>query len=127
MTDIEKEVLQKQFDTYIKKTIKNTVINYKKYENKKSSTEVSIEELNDFDTSVPFSLEGKHLVDFLDNDKLISIVSQLKPIQIQILELKILDVCTSKEIAELLGKSDSRIRHIYSDTINEIKNKMKEI
>lgn len=34
---MDKDTLNKQFDAYIKKTIKNTVINYKKYEERKGT------------------------------------------------------------------------------------------
>ncbi len=44
----------------------------------------------------------------------------------EILELKILHKYNSKQIAKIKNKSDSRIRHIYNDTINEINKKMKE-
>ena len=40
--------------------------------------------------------------------------------------MKILNKYNSKQIAKILNKSDSRVRHIYNDTIKEIKNKMKE-
>ena len=122
-----KEALEKQFDTYIKKTIKNTIINYKKYEMRKKHREVSFESLsNETDISVPFSFSLKeNLEDYFENEKLYNIVSKLTPEQKEILELKILYNYNSKEIARQLNKSDSRIRHIYADTIKKINNQMK--
>ena len=125
---IVREVLEKQFDTYIKKTIKNTIINYKKYEIRKMHREVSFEALsNDADISVPFLflLEG-NLEDYFQNEKLYTIVSKLTDEQKEILELKILHKYNSKQIAKMKNKSDSRIRHIYNDAIKEINKKMKE-
>ncbi len=90
--------------------------------------EVSFEELsNDTNISVPFlfSLEG-NLEDYFQNEKLYTIVSKLTDEQKEILELKILHKYNSKQIAKIKNKSDSRIRHIYNDTINEINKKMKE-
>lgn len=90
--------------------------------------EVSFEELsNDTNMSVPFlfSLEG-NLEDYFQNEKLYTIVSKLTEEQKEILELKILHKYNSKQIAKIKNKSDSRIRHIYNDTINEINKKMKE-
>lgn len=90
--------------------------------------EVSFEELsNDTNMSVPFlfSLEG-NLEDYFQNEKLYTIVSKLTDEQKEILELKILHKYNSKQIAKIKNKSDSRIRHIYNDTINEINKKMKE-
>lgn len=78
-----KEALEKQFDTYIKKTIKNTIINYKKYEMRKKHREVSFETLsNETDISVPFSFSLKeNLEDYFENEKLYNIVSKLTPEQ----------------------------------------------
>lgn len=125
---IVREVLEKQFDTYIKKTIKNTIINYKKYETRKMHREVSFEALsNDADISVPFSFSLKeNLEDYFENEKLYTVVSKLTAEQKEILELKILYNYNSKEIAQQLNKSDSRVRHIYADTIKKINNQMKE-
>lgn len=72
-----------------------------------------------------FSLEG-NLEDYFQNEKLYTIVSKLTDEQKEILELKILHKYNSKQIAKIKNKSDSRIRHIYNDTINEINKKMKE-
>ena len=76
---IVRETLEKQFDTYIKKTIKNTIINYKKYETRKMHREVSFEALsNDADISVPFSFSLKeNLEDYFENEKLYTVVSKL--------------------------------------------------
>ena len=125
---MDKDTLNKQFDAYIKKTIKNTIITYKKYETRKLHREVSFEALsNDADISVPFSFSLKeNLEDYFENEKLYNIVAGLKKEQKSILEMKILNKYNSKQIAKILDKSDSRVRHIYNDTIKEIKNKMKE-
>ena len=125
---MDKDTLNKQFDAYIKKTIKNTIINYKKYETRKMHREVSFEALsNDADISVPFSFSLKeNLEDYFENEKLYNIVAGLKKEQKSIWEMKILNKYNSKQIAKILDKSDSRVRHIYNDTIKEIKNKMKE-
>lgn len=123
---MDKDTLNKQFDAYIKKTIKNTVINYKKYEERKRHREMSMEELSQ-DISVPFLFSLAHsLEDYFENEKLYNIVAGLKKEQKSILEMKIFNKYNSKQIAKTLNKSDSRVRHIYNDTIKEIKNKMKE-
>lgn len=123
---MDKDALNKQFDAYIKKTIKNTVINYKKYEERKRHREMSMEELSQ-DISVPFLFSLTHsLEDYFENEKLYNIIAGLKKEQKSILEMKILNKYNSKQIAKTLNKSDSRVRHIYNDTIKEIKNKMKE-
>lgn len=125
---MDKDVLNNQFDIYVKKTIKNTIINYKAFETKKMHREVSMETLTgEQEISVPFlfSLES-NLEDYFENEKLYSIVSALKPEQKKILELRVLEKYNSKQIAKMLNKSDSRIRHIYNDTINEINKKIKE-
>ena len=123
---MDKDTLNKQFDAYIKKTIKNTVINYKKYEERKRHREMSMEELSQ-DISVPFLFSLTHsLEDYFENEKLYNIVAGLKKEQKSILEMKIFNKYNSKQIAKTLNKSDSRVRHIYNDTIKEIKNKMKE-
>ena len=125
---MNKEALNKQFDTYVKKTIKNTIINYKKYETRKMHREISFEALTqENDISVPFLFSlNDNLEDYFENEKLYTIVSKLTKEQKDILELKILNKMNSKEIAKLMNKSDSRIRHIYNDTIKEINKKMGE-
>ncbi len=125
---MNKEALNKQFDTYVKKTIKNTIINYKKYETRKMHREISFEALTqENDISVPFLFSlTNNLEDYFENEKLYSIVSKLTQEQKEILELKVLNKMNSKEIAKLMNKSDSRIRHIYNDTIKEINKKMGE-
>ena len=123
---IVKEALEKQFDSYIKRTIKNTVIDYKRYETRKKHREISFETLNN-DISVPFLFSFKSsLEDYFENEKLYDIIAKLKPEQKKILELRILQNYNSKQIAKLLNKSDSRIRNIYNDTIKEIRKKIKE-
>ena len=85
-----------------------------------------MEELSQ-DISVPFLFSLTHsLEDYFENEKLYNIVAGLKKEQKSILEMKILNKYNSKQIAKTLNKSDSRVRHIYNDTIKEIKNKMKE-
>lgn len=124
---MNKDLLNKQFDTYVKKTIKNTIINYKKYETRKMSTEISLEKLTkENDISVPFLFSKNNLEDYFENEKLYTIVSKLTQEQKDILELKVLNNLTSKQIARKMKKSDSRIRHIYNDLIKEIKKKMEE-
>ena len=87
---------------------------------------MSMEELSQ-DISVPFLFSLTHsLEDYFENEKLYNIVANLKEEQKNILEMKILNKYNSKQIAKILNKSDSRVRHIYNDTIKEIKNKMKE-
>lgn len=114
-----------QFDAYIKKTIKNTVINYKKQENTKKHRETSFEDINE-EIAVPFLFEMRDkLEDYVENEKLYNAIASLNDEQKQIMKLKILDNYTSKEISRLMKKSDSRIRHIYSDAINQIREKLK--
>ena len=86
---MDKDTLNKQFDAYIKKTIKNTIINYKKYETRKMHREVSFEALsNDAYISVPFSFSLKeNLEDYFENEKLYNIVAGLKKEQKSILEI----------------------------------------
>lgn len=127
MITLDKNVLEKRFDAYIKKTITNTVINYKKYENRKRHREISLELVNEKDTSVPFLFTlYNSLEDYFENEKLYTVVSNLKEIQKKVLEMRVLQQCSYDEIANTLNKSNSRIRSIYSETIKEIKNKMKE-
>lgn len=123
-----KSVIEKQFDSYIKKTIKNTIINFAKTELIKKQREVSIELLdnNNYDTSVPFLLDTNKLEELFEDEKLTSIITALPEVKKKILQLSILENYTSKEIASIVGKSDSRIRHIINDTLNEIRNKYKE-
>lgn len=125
---MNKNILNKEFDCYIKKTIRNTVINYKKIEQRKMRNEVSLDNIeNDDELSVPFSLSyADNLEDYFENEKIANIIANLKPVQKQIIDMIVLQNMTSQEVAEIINKSDSRIRHIYNDTIKQIRMKMKE-
>lgn len=125
---MDKNILNKEFDCYIKKTIRNTIVNYKKIEQRKIRNEVSFDNINnDDELSVPFSLSyADNLEDYFENEKIANIIANLKPVQKQILDMIVLQNMTSKEVAEIINKSDSRIRHIYNDTIKQIRMKMKE-
>lgn len=125
---MNKNILNKEFDCYIKKTIRNTIVNYKKIEQRKIRNEISLDNIeNDDELSVPFSLSyTDNLEDYFENEKVANIIANLKPIQKQIIDMIVLQNMTSKEVAEIIKKSDSRIRHIYNDTIKQIRMKMKE-
>lgn len=125
---IVKSVIEKQIDAYLKKTIKNTIINFAKAEMIRRQREVSIELLdnNNYDTSIPLLFENNKLEELFEDKKLTSIIASLPEVKKKILQLSILENYNSKEIANIVGKSDSRIRHIINDTLNEIRNKYKE-
>lgn len=125
---MNKNILNKEFDCYIKKTIRNTIVNYKKIEQRKIRNEVSLDNIeNDDELSVPFSLSyADNLEDYFENEKIANIIANLKPVQKQIIDMIVLQNMTSQEVAEIINKSDSRIRHIYNDTIKQIRMKMKE-
>ena len=127
MNDIVKEI-----DSYIKRTIINTVKNFKKYEIRKFHREFSIEELSDkldndetallsyTDNHAVFSL---HLEDNVKDEKLSKIIEKLSEEEKEILTLCILEEWTSKEIGDKFAKSDSRIRNIIRYTITKIREK----
>ena len=101
---MDKNVLEKRFDAYIKKTITNTVINYKKYENRKRHREISLELVNEKDTSVPFLFTlYNSLEDYFENEKLYTVVSNLKEIQKKVREMRVLQQCSYDEIAYTLN------------------------
>lgn len=121
------EIIEKQFDAYIKRTIKNTVINVKKQEIRKQTKEVSIETLQEgIDTSFSFEphLE-QELEDYFEDERISKIIKKLKPCKKEILKLRILERYSSKEIGKIMNKKDSSVRHIYSDTIKQIKERLK--
>lgn len=118
--------LEKQFDSYIKKTITNAVINFAKQENTRRYREVSFEDSNEAEVPVPFSFEThSELEDYVENEKLYNAITSLSSEQKQVMKLKIIDNYTSKEISRLLNKSDSRVRHIYSDAIKQLQTMMR--
>lgn len=127
MNDIVKEI-----DSYIKRTIVNTVKDFKKYEFRKFQKELSIDEISDSlnnnetallsytDNHAVFSLP---LEDNIEDEKLYNIIKKLSEEEKEILALSILEEWTSKEIGYKFSKSDSRIRNIIRDTIAKIKEK----
>lgn len=127
MNDIVKEI-----DSYIKRTIVNTVKDLKKYEFRKFQKELSIDEISDSlnnnetallsytDNHAVFSLP---LEDNIEDEKLYNIIKKLSEEEKEILALSILEEWTSKEIGYKFSKSDSRIRNIIRDTIAKIKEK----
>lgn len=120
--------VEKAFDAYIKKTIKNTVIKYAQKEILKRQREMSLEliktDISD-NTSLSFSF-GNNIEELFEDSKLAGIISELPEQKKRILKLKYVDNYNSKEIAQIVGKSDSRIRNIINDTLKEVRKKYEE-
>lgn len=122
-----KSGLEKEFDAYIKKTIIHTTINFAKAEIKRRESEVSYELLEaivDNNYIEPYC--SNNIEDLFENEKLSSIVAKLPNEKKTILKLSIIENYNSKEIAAIIGKSNSRVRHIIIDTLKEIKRKYEE-
>lgn len=116
--------LEKEFDAYIKKTIIHTTIKFAKDEIQKKQNEVSFEILQDvIDNNYNEPKYYNNIEDLFENEKLSSIIAKLPIEKKTILKLSIVDKYNSKEIASIVGKSDSRIRHIINDTLKEIREK----
>lgn len=127
--------IEKQIDSYIKKTIANSVKDFKKFEIRKMQNELSLNEISDklnndetallsfTDNYAVFSL---HLEDIVEDERLYNIIKNLTEQEKEILTLSILEEWTSKEIGNKFSKSDSRIRHIIKDTIDKIRKEYKE-
>ena len=121
--------LEKEFDSYIRKTIKHTVINFAKYENIKRQREVSIELLpnSEFDdNSLSFCDSDADLENYFSDCKIAAIVAKMPKDKKDMLKLKLVDGYSTKEIATIYRKSEVRIRHIISDALKEIKSKYEE-
>lgn len=121
--------LEKEFDSYIRKTIKHTIINFAKYENIKRQREVSIELLPDSefdDNSLSFCDSDVDLENYFSDCKIAAIVAKMPKDKKDMLKLKLVDGYSTKEIATIYRKSEVRIRHIISDALKEIKSKYEE-
>lgn len=121
--------LEKEFDSYIRKTIKHTIINFAKYENIKRQREVSIELLPDSefsDNSLSFCDSDAALENYFSDCKIAEIVAKMPKDKKDMLKLKLVDGFSTKEIATIYKKSEVRIRHIISDALKEIKSKYEE-
>lgn len=121
--------LEKEFDSYIRKTIKHTIINFAKYENIKRQREVSIELLPDSefdDNSLSFCDSDADLENYFSDCKIAEIVAKMPKDKKDMLKLKLVDGYSTKEIATIYRKSEVRIRHIISDALKEIKSKYEE-
>lgn len=121
--------LEKEFDSYIRKTIKHTIINFAKYENIKRQREVSIELLpnSEFDdNSLSFCDFDADLENYFSDCKIAAIVAKMPKDKKDMLKLKLVDGYSTKEIATIYRKSEVRIRHIISDALKEIKSKYEE-
>lgn len=121
--------LEKEFDSYIRKTIKHTIINFAKYENIKRQREVSIELLPDSefrDNSLSFCDSDSELENYFSDCKIAAIVAKMPKDKKDMLKLKLVDGYSTKEIATIYRKSEVRIRHIISDALKEIKSKYEE-
>lgn len=121
--------LEKEFDSYIRKTIKHTIINFAKYENIKRQREVSIELLpnSEFDdNSLSFCDSDADLENYFSDCKIAAIVAKMPKAKKDMLKLKLVDGYSTKEIATIYRKSEVRIRHIISDALKEIKSKYEE-
>ena len=121
--------LEKEFDSYIRKTIKHTIINFAKYENIKRQREVSIELIPDSefgDNSLSFCDSDAELENYFSDCKIAAIVAKMPKDKKDMLKLKLVDGYSTKEIATIYRKSEVRIRHIISDALKEIKSKYEE-
>ena len=121
--------LEKEFDSYIRKTIKHTIRNFAKYENIKRQREVSIELLPDSefdDNSLSFCDSDAELENYFSDCKIAAIVAKMPKDKKDMLKLKLVDGYSTKEIATIYRKSEVRIRHIISDALKEIKSKYEE-
>ena len=121
--------LEKEFDSYIRKTIKHTIINFAKYENIKRQREVSTELLPDSefdDNSLSFCDSDADLENYFSDCKIAAIVAKMPKDKKDMLKLKLVDGYSTKEIATIYRKSEVRIRHIISDALKEIKSKYEE-
>lgn len=121
--------LEKEFDSYIRKTIKHTIINFAKYENIKRQREVPIELLPDSefgDNSLSFCDSDADLENYFSDCKIAAIVAKMPKDKKDMLKLKLVDGYSTKEIATIYRKSEVRIRHIISDALKEIKSKYEE-
>lgn len=121
--------LEKEFDSYIRKTIKHTIINFAKYENIKRQREVSIELLPDSefdDNSLSFCDSDADLENYFSDCKIAAIVAKMPKDKKDMLKLKLVDGYSTEEIATIYRKSEVRIRHIISDALKEIKSKYEE-
>lgn len=121
--------LEKEFDSYIRKTIKHTIINFAKYENIKRQREVSIELLPDSefdDNSLSFCDSDADLENYFSDCKIAAIVAKMPKDKKDMLKLKLVDGYSTKEIATIYRKSEVRIRHTISDALKEIKSKYEE-
>ena len=124
-----------QIDSYIKRTIVNTVKDFKKYEVRKANKELLVDDISNkinndktallsyMDDYAVFSL---NLEDNFEDEQLYKIVKSLSEEQKEILTLSILEEWSSKEIERKFNKSDRRIRHIIRDTIAKIKKDYEE-
>lgn len=127
--EIVESGLEKEFDSYIRKTIKHTIINFAKYENIKRQREVSIELLpnSEFDdNSLSFCDSDADLENYFSDCKIAAIVAKMPKDKKDMLKLKLVDGYSTEEIATIYRKSEVRIRHIISDALKEIKSKYEE-
>lgn len=116
-------ILEKEFDTYIKKTIKHTVINYAEKEMKKNTNEISLENFNheQVTTTIDDEIFLDDIKELITDEKLLKIILHLSDEKRQILKYSAIDNLTSKEIAKITGKNDSTIRKILINTKNYIR------
>lgn len=123
-----KSEIEKEFDTYIKKTIKNTIINFSKKELKKRQGEISLDILFDIpdERTLSFFDTSNKIEELFEDERLSRIIAALTNEQKKVLELSILEGYTSKEIANLIGKTDSAVRHMISRTLKLIRKKYEE-
>ena len=99
--------LEKEFDSYIRKTIKHTIINFAKYENIKRQREVSIELLpnSEFDdNSLSFCDSDADLENYFSDCKIAAIVAKMPKDKKDMLKLKLVDGYSTKEIATIYRK-----------------------
>lgn len=107
-------IIEKEFDTYMKKTIKNTIINYAEKEMRKNTNEMSLETF-DYEQATTMIDDDLFLTDIKEivtDERLLKIILKLSNEKREILKYSAIDNMTSVEIAKITGKDDSTIRRI---------------
>lgn len=110
---MEYSITEKEFDTYMKKTIKNTIINYAEKEMRKNTNELSLETF-DYEQAITTidDLFVTDIKEIITDERLLKIILKLSNEKREILKYSAIDNMTSVEIAKITGKDDSTIRRI---------------
>ena len=117
-------VVNKDFNSYVKKAIKNTIIDFSRKEKRAGNIctlDIEITLLSLSDDSAFFGSNSLYDMSFIENENLINAIRTLSKEELELLELSIIKGYTDREIAKILSEKENTITKRKNRTLKKLK------